>query len=336
MRLFLATVMIARIATAFRSSGSNRATVNSIRHRAAFGVSSPSLSIATNHQRPWIASNTRLYSETTPTEAPASTGYPFAAIEPKWQSYWKENNTFATPKRRTTLEDGTVVKSKNKKKYVLDMFPYPSGAGLHVGHPEGYTASDVMSRYWRMTSHDVMHPIGWDSFGLPAEQFAINTGTRPEVTTGKNIANFKRQLQMLGFSYDWEKEMATTDVEYVKWTQWIFLQLFKKGLASQASKAVNWCPALGTVLANEEVINGLSERGDHPVERLPLRQWTLKITEYADRLEAGLEGLDWPSGTMTAQQQWIGKSTGTEIDFKVEGLDDEVRYDDEEKKAQSY
>ena len=185
-------------------------------------------------------------------------------------------------------------------------------------------ASDVMSRYWRMTNHDVLHPIGWDSFGLPAEQFAINTGTHPEVTTKKNIANFKRQLKMLGFSYDWDKEVATTDVEYVKWTQWIFLQLYKKGLAEQSEVSVNWCPALGTVLANEEVINGLSERGDHPVERLPLRQWVLKITEYADRLEAGLDGLDWPSGTMTAQEQWIGRSEGTEIDFKIEGLDDEV------------
>lgn len=187
------------------------------------------------------------------------------------------------------------------------------------------SASDVMARYWRMTSHDVLHPIGWDSFGLPAEQFAINTGTHPEVTTAKNIANFKRQLQMLGFSYDWKKEVATTDVNYVKWTQWIFLQLYKRGLASQSEVSVNWCPALGTVLANEEVINGLSERGDHPVVRLPLRQWVLKITEYADRLEAGLEGLDWPSGTMTAQEQWIGKSTGTEIDFKVDGMDNEVR-----------
>eukprot|EP00569_Conticribra_weissflogii_P006338 CAMPEP_0171347436 /NCGR_PEP_ID=MMETSP0878-20121228/27835_1 /TAXON_ID=67004 /ORGANISM="Thalassiosira weissflogii, Strain CCMP1336" /LENGTH=917 /DNA_ID=CAMNT_0011851479 /DNA_START=282 /DNA_END=3035 /DNA_ORIENTATION=- len=250
-------------------------------------------------------------------------GYPFAEVEPKWQEYWKRHETFKTPKRRIKKEDGTVVKSDKKKKYVLDMFPYPSGAGLHVGHPEGYTASDVMSRYWRMTNHDVLHPIGWDSFGLPAEQFAINTGTHPEVTTAKNIANFKRQLQMLGFSYDWDKEVATTDVNYVKWTQWIFLQLYKKGLATQSEVSVNWCPALGTVLANEEVINGLSERGDHPVVRLPLRQWVLKITEYADRLEQGLEGLDWPSGTMTAQEQWIGKSEGTEIEFKVDGLDGE-------------
>lgn len=187
-------------------------------------------------------------------------------------------------------------------------------------------ASDVMARYWRMTGHDVLHPIGWDSFGLPAEQFAVQTGAQPEDTTKKNIANFKRQLKMLGFSYDWEKELATTDINYVKWTQWIFLQMFKKGLALQSSVSVNWCPALGTVLANEEVINGKSERGDHPVERLPLRQWVLKITQYADRLQAGLDGLDWPAGTLTAQQQWIGKSTGCQIVFDIEGSDDEVRF----------
>ena len=175
-----------------------------------------------------------------------------------------------------------------------------------------------------MTGHDVLHPIGWDSFGLPAEQFAIQTGAQPADTTAKNIANFKRQLKMLGFSYDWDREIATTDVNYVKWTQWIFLQLFKKGLAEQSSVSVNWCPALGTVLANEEVINGLSERGDHPVKRLPLRQWVLKITDYADRLEAGLDGLDWPSGTLTAQQQWIGKSEGCQIVFDVEDSEDEV------------
>jgi len=181
-----------------------------------------------------------------------------------------------------------------------------------------------MARYWRMTGHDVLHPIGWDSFGLPAEQFAINTGTRPEVTTLANINNFRRQLKMLGFSYDWEKELATTDVNYVKWTQWIFLQLYKIGLAKQSTVSVNWCPALGTVLANEEVINGLSERGDHPVIRLPLRQWVLRITEYADKLQAGLDGLEWPSGTMVAQEQWIGKSIGTEIDFALDGgLDDD-------------
>ena len=328
MRLFIATMMIARIATAFRSSSPG---IIRQQHRSAFGgasttITAKSIRVDNNIRQPWITK--RHMSETeAATDAPAApTGYPFANVESKWQAYWAENHTFATPERRTVEEDGTVIKSTKKKKYVLDMFPYPSGAGLHVGHPEGYTASDVMSRYWRMTQHDVLHPIGWDSFGLPAEQYAINTGTHPEVTTKKNIANFKRQLKMLGFSYDWDKEMATTDVEFVKWTQWIFLQLYKKGLAQQSEVSVNWCSALGTVLANEEVINGLSERGDHPVTRLPLRQWVLKITDYADRLEAGLDGLDWPSGTMTAQEQWIGKSTGTEIDFKVDGAEDEVSY----------
>lgn len=240
-------------------------------------------------------------------------GYPFAEVEAKWQAYWEKKQTFKTLERDLA----------KPKKYVLDMFPYPSGAGLHVGHPEGYTASDVMARYWRMTGNDVLHPIGWDSFGLPAEQFAINTGAKPAVTTAANIANFKRQLKMLGFSYDWDREIATTDVDYVKWTQWIFLQLYSKGLAEQSEVSVNWCPALGTVLANEEVINGLSERGDHPVLRFPLRQWQLKITDYADRLEAGLEGLDWPSGTLTAQKQWIGKSEGCDIDFGVDGMEDQ-------------
>jgi leucyl-tRNA synthetase len=341
MKFLLATIMIAQLASAFRapvtSSSTRRFIQNQNKNAApAFGMmKGESLTKQKYHhnnhlrQQPFLTNTRRHMSDTVEDAAPAlaaaaaaSTGYPFDSIESKWQAYWKEHNTFKAPERRTTNEDGTVIKSKNKKKYVLDMFPYPSGAGLHVGHPEGYTASDVMSRYWRMTSHDVLHPIGWDSFGLPAEQFAIQTGTHPEVETKKNIANFKRQLQMLGFSYDWEKELATTDVEYVKWTQWIFLQLYKKGLARQSEVSVNWCSALGTVLSNEEVINGLSERGDHPVTRLPLRQWVLKITEYADRLEQGLEGLDWPSGTMTAQEQWIGKSAGTEIDFKVDGSDD--------------
>jgi leucyl-tRNA synthetase len=240
-------------------------------------------------------------------------GYPFKEIEDKWQKYWDEHQTFKTPVRN----------ADKPKKYVLDMFPYPSGAGLHVGHPEGYTASDAMSRYWRMKGFDVLHPMGWDSFGLPAEQFAINTGAQPADTTAKNIATFKRQLKMLGFSYDWDREIATTDIDYVRWTQWIFLQLFSKGLAEQSSVSVNWCPELGTVLANEEVINGLSERGNFPVERLPLRQWVLKITDYADRLEAGLEGLNWPSGTMTAQQQWIGKSEGCSIDFDIDGVENQ-------------
>jgi leucyl-tRNA synthetase len=217
--------------------------------------------------------------------------------------------------RLAALEQNHLVCS------LLELLPYT----LRPVYSKGYTASDVMARYWRMKGYDVLHPIGWDSFGLPAEQFAIQTGAQPAETTRNNIATFKRQLKMLGFSYDWNREIATTDANYVKWTQWIFLQLFKKGLAQQSSVSVNWCPALGTVLANEEVINGLSERGDHPVERLPLRQWVLKITDYADRLEAGLEGLEWPTGTMTAQKQWIGKSIGTTIDFAVDGSEDVIK-----------
>lgn len=236
----------------------------------------------------------------------SSGSYDHATVEAKWQRYWEEHDTFRTERR-----------PDRPKKYVLDMFPYPSGAGLHVGHPEGYTASDIMARYWRMTGHDVLHPMGWDSFGLPAEQHAIQTGTHPRDTTAENIANFKRQLKALGFSYDWSREIATTDEEYVRWTQWIFLQLFHRGLATQSEVPVNWCAGLGTVLANEEVIDGKSERGDFPVERLPLRQWVLRITEYADKLEAGLEGLRWPEGTRTAQRQWIGRSEGATITFDV-------------------
>jgi leucyl-tRNA synthetase len=193
--------------------------------------------------------------------------YDPSVVEPKWQSYWDENELFRA-KRRPGKE----------KRYVLDMFPYPSGEGLHVGHPAGYTASDVLARYWRMRDFDVLHPMGWDAFGLPAEQHAIKTGTHPRDTTANNINNFRRQLRRLGFSYDWSREVATTDPKYVKWTQWLFLKLFHAGLAKQSEIPVNWCPALGTVLANEEIINGLSERGDHPVERRPLRQWTLEIT----------------------------------------------------------
>ena len=190
-----------------------------------------------------------------------------------------------------------------------------------MGHPEGYTATDIMSRYWRMNDYDVLHPMGWDSFGLPAEQHAINTGTHPAVTTYANIATFKRQLKSLGFSYDWSRELATTDDEYVRWTQWIFLQLFKKGLAMQSEVTVNWCPELGTVLANEEIIDGKSERGGFPIKRQPLRQWILKITEYADKLEGGLVGMQWPEGTLTAQKQWIGRSVGASIEFGVDGFD---------------
>lgn len=240
--------------------------------------------------------------------------YDHAVIDAKWQRYWEEKETFKAVRR-----------PGKEKKYVLDMFPYPSGAGLHVGHPEGYTASDIMARWWRMRDFDVLHPMGWDSFGLPAEQYAIQTGTPPASTTKENIATFKRQLKSLGFSFDWSRELATTDEDFVRWTQWIFLQLYKEGLAVQSEVLVNWCPALGTVLANEEVINGLSERGNHPVQRMPLRQWVLKITEYADQLEAGLDDLtdQWPEGTLTAQKAWIGRSQGAEIRFPVQGHEGE-------------
>jgi leucyl-tRNA synthetase len=204
------------------------------------------------------------------------------------------------------------------------MFPYPSGAGLHVGHPEGYTATDIMSRYYRMKDYDVLHPMGWDAFGLPAEQFAMKTGTHPAVTTYKNIATFKRQLKSLGFSYDWTRELSTTDEDYYKWTQWLFLQLYKAGLAAQSEVSVNWCPMLGTTLANEEIINGLSERGDHPVVRKPLRQWVFKITQYADKLEEDLKLCNWPEGTLTAQKGWIGRSVGASITFNLAGLSDTV------------
>ncbi len=237
-------------------------------------------------------------------------GYRPQIIEPKWQKYWDEHKTF-----RTT-EDA------NKPKfYALDMFPYPSGAGLHVGHPEGYTATDIVSRYKRMKGFNVLHPMGWDAFGLPAEQYALQTGRHPREITVENINNFRRQIKSLGFSYDWDREFSTTDPDYYKWTQWIFIQLYKKGLAYVAEVPVNWCPALGTVLANEEVIDGLSERGGHPVIRKPMRQWMLKITEYAERLLADLEELDWSESIKDMQRNWIGKSTGAEVTFSIDGHD---------------
>ena len=239
--------------------------------------------------------------------------YEPAAIEPKWQARWEQEQTF-----RAERHPG------KPKLYVLDMFPYPSGAGLHVGHPEGYTATDIIARYKRAQGFDVLHPMGWDAFGLPAEQYAIQTGTHPAVTTKANIATFKRQLKSLGFSYDWSREIDTTDPAYVRWTQWIFLQLFKRGLAYQDEIPVNWCSGLGTVLSNEEVVDGKSERGGYPVERLPLRQWMLRITAYADRLEQDLQGLDWPE-TKVKQTQWIGRSEGAEIDFDVKGSDQKIR-----------
>jgi leucyl-tRNA synthetase len=236
--------------------------------------------------------------------------YDPASIEPKWQAYWDTHATF-----RAERHPG------RKKAYVLDMFPYPSGTGLHVGHPEGYTATDIVARYQRMRGVDVLHPMGWDAFGLPAEQHAIATGEHPRSATVRNIATFKRQLKMLGFSYDWSREIDTTDPKYVKWTQWIFLKLFERGLAYQAEIPVNWCPALGTVLANEEVIDGKSERGGYPVERVPFRQWMLRITAYADRLDRDLDGLDWPD-TKVKQRHWIGRSEGAEVDFVVEATGD--------------
>ena len=231
-------------------------------------------------------------------------------IEKKWQSYWEEHKTFKTTDQ--------VGKSKF---YALDMFPYPSGAGLHVGHPEGYTATDILSRLKRMQGYNVLHPIGWDAFGLPAEQYALDTGNDPEEFTAKNIETFKRQIKSLGFSYDWDREINTTDPEYYKWTQWIFLKLYEKGLAYMDEIPVNWCPALGTVLANEEVIDGKSERGGHPVIRKPMRQWILKITAYADRLIEDLEELDWPESIKDMQRNWIGRSEGASVNFSIDGTD---------------
>ncbi|KAL3521930.1 hypothetical protein ACH5RR_014764 [Cinchona calisaya] len=236
--------------------------------------------------------------------------YPFHEIEPKWQKYWEEHKTFRTP-------DDDDLDTSKPKYYVLDMFPYPSGAGLHVGHPLGYTATDILARFKRMLGFNVLHPMGWDAFGLPAEQYAIQTGTHPKITTMKNIERFRSQLRSLGFSYDWDREISTTEPEYYKWTQWIFLQLFKRGLAYQAEVPVNWCPALGTVLANEEVVDGVSERGGHPVIRKPMRQWMLRITAYADSLLEDLDDLDWPESVKEMQRNWIGRSEGAEMEFHV-------------------
>ncbi|MEN1937575.1 leucine--tRNA ligase [Paenibacillus sp. 102] len=232
-------------------------------------------------------------------------------IEKKWQAYWEENKTFRTPDE-----------TEKPKFYALDMFPYPSGAGLHVGHPEGYTATDILSRMKRMQGYNVLHPMGWDAFGLPAEQYALDTGNSPAEFTEKNINTFRNQIKALGFSYDWDREVNTTDPNYYKWTQWIFLQLFEKGLAYVDEVPVNWCPALGTVLANEEVIDGKSERGGHPVERRPMKQWMLKITAYGDRLLEDLEDLDWPESLKDMQRNWIGRSEGAEVHFNIDGTDE--------------
>lgn len=243
--------------------------------------------------------------------------YDFSKIEPKWQDYWEHNKTYAA----RDFEDAPTF-------YVLDMFPYPSGAGLHIGHPEGYTASDALKRFKKAQGFNVLHPMGWDAFGLPTEQYAIKTGTQPRLTTQQNIENFKAQLRQLGFAYDWAREINTTDPGYYKWTQWIFLQLFKKGLAYVDEKPVWFCPELGTVLANEEVLNTpdgpRSERGNFPVERRPIRQWVLRITEYADKLIDGLKILDWPDSTKRLQENWIGRSEGAEIAFDVIGHDAEL------------
>ena len=232
--------------------------------------------------------------------------YNFTEIEKKWQKFWEENKTFKAE-----------INYSKPKYYVLDMFPYPSSDGLHVGHPEGYTATDIISRYKRMKGFNVLHPMGWDAFGLPAEQYAIKTGIHPRVTTQKSIDNFKRQLKSIGFSYDWDREITTMNTDYYKWTQWIFLQLYKKGLAYQAEIAVNWCPELGTVLANEEVPEQI-EKG-FTVERRPMKQWMLKITDYAERLLIDLDMLDWPESTKEMQRNWIGKSEGAKVKFRLKG-----------------
>lgn len=232
-------------------------------------------------------------------------------IEPKWQKYWDEHKTFKTD----CYDDG------KPKYYCVDMFPYPSGNGLHVGHPEGYTATDIVSRMKRMQGYNVLHPMGFDSFGLPAEQFAIQTGHHPAEFTKKNIEVFKGQIKSLGFSYDWDREIATSDPEYYKWTQWIFTKLYDAGLAYVDEIPVNWCPELKAVLANEEVIDGKSERGGYPVIRKPMRQWVLKITEYAERLLEDLDDLDWPEATKQMQRNWIGKSVGANVDFRIDGTD---------------
>lgn len=237
--------------------------------------------------------------------------YDHKAIEKRWQNYWEKNNTFVT------TED-----EQKPKAYIMDMFPYPSGQGLHVGHPEGYTATDILARMKRSQGYNVLHPMGWDAFGLPAEQYALDTGNDPAEFTKKNIEVFRKQINSLGFSYDWEREINTTDPDYYKWTQWIFIKLYEKGLAYEAEVPVNWVPELGTVIANEEVIDGKSERGDYDVVRKPMRQWMLKITAYADRLLDDLEDLDWPESIKEMQRNWIGRSVGANVQFKIKDTDE--------------
>ena len=269
--------------------------------------------------------------------------YPFDQLEPKWQALWEERRAFHAPNPGDPGFDPT-----RPKYYVLDMFPYPSGSGLHVGHPEGYTATDIVARYKRLRGFNVLHPIGWDAFGLPAEQYAIRTGQHPEITTRANIAHFKKQLKRIGFSYDWEREISTADPDFYRWTQWIFLQIYNSWFNPETDRAepistypgddpdrvrlayvaevpVNWCPELGTVLANEEVIDGKSEVGGFPVVRRPMRQWMLRITAFAERLIDELEPLDWPAGIKLLQRNWIGKSEGAMIEFAVAGGGDPGR-----------
>src|SRR6059036_3673860 len=240
--------------------------------------------------------------------------YDHQAIEVKWQAYWEQHRTFR------------VADDQAKPKfYCLDMFPYPSGSGLHVGHLEGYIATDIVSRMKRMRGFNVLHPMGWDAFGLPAEQYAVKTGIHPRVTTAENVANFRRQMKRMGLSYDWEREVDTTDPDYYRWTQWIFLKLFERGLAYVADVPVNWCPALGTVLANEEIVDGRSEVGGFEVIRKPMRQWVLKITAYADRLLEDLKLVDWPASTLEMQKNWIGRSLGAEVEFPLVGVKGNIR-----------
>ena len=235
--------------------------------------------------------------------------YDFAKIEPYWQRFWVERKTFQA-------DDF----SEKPKYYVLSMYPYPSGDGLHMGHAINYTAPDILARYKKARGFNTLQPMGWDAFGLPTEQYAIQTGTHPRIVTRRNVETFRSQMQKVGFAIDWDREVNTTDPGYVKWTQWIFLQLFKRGLAYVDDKPVWWCPALGTVLANEEVIDGKSERGNHPVERRKLRQWVLRITAYAEKLLRGHRRLDWPRSSLKLQRNWIGKSTGAEVTFRLLGL----------------
>ena len=282
--------------------------------RIAMATSRPAVHAAGTFQNQNDTTGTSGETNSSPQQ---STAYPFTAIEEKWRRYWEDNQTFRTP-------DFKDLDTSKPKFYALDMFPYPSGAGLHVGHPEGYTATDIMARFKRMKGFNVLHPMGWDAFGLPAEQYAIQTGTHPAETTYKNIDRFREQLKSLGFSYDWQREVATCDPEYYKWTQWIFLQLLNRGLAYRAEVPVNWCPELGTVLANEEIIDGKSERGGYPVVRMPLKQWMLKITAYADRLLHDLDGLEWDESIKDMQRNWIGRSEGATVKFQVYNANSEI------------